>query len=117
MFGIVTEVGNNVKKVEVGQRVIVDSYIGCVVRKREILCPACSDDPHCLCKYTGRLDSLGPGMILGFSKDLPGGWGESLVVHESMALAVPESVSDKAAVLPEPLSVGLHAVLGQPPNQ
>src|SRR5699024_4849887 len=50
-------------------------------------------------------------------KDLPGAWSESLVAHESMLVPVPDSISDKLAAIFEPLSVGLHAVLRQPPEK
>lgn len=117
VVGLVTEVGKYVENFKVGQRIVIDPYIGCEVRGRDALCPACSEGLHCLCRYTGGTDSFGPAMILGFSKDLPGGWSESLVIHESMAIPVPEKISDKVVAMTEPLSVGLHAVLRQPPKK
>lgn len=117
VVGIVTEVGDKVNKVEVGQRITVDPYITCEVRGRKSLCPACQKGLHSLCRYKSGTDSFGPGMILGFCKDLPGGWGESLVIHESMAIPLPDKISDKVAAMSEPLSVGLHAVLRHPPKK
>ncbi|MGY0692725.1 zinc-dependent alcohol dehydrogenase [Virgibacillus sp. FSP13] len=116
VVGIVTDIGNDVKEVEVGQRITVDPYITCEVRGLKNLCPACKKGLHSLCRYKSGSDTFGPGMILGFCKDLPGGWSESLVVHESMAIPVPDTVSNKVAAMSEPLSVGLHAVLRQPPK-
>ncbi|CAM3173966.1 zinc-binding dehydrogenase [Filibacter tadaridae] len=116
VVGVVTEVGRDVQKVKVGQRIALDPYITCEVRGRENLCPACSEGFHSLCRYKGGTENFGPGMILGFCKDLPGGWSESVVVHESMAIPVPDTISDKVAAMFEPLSVGLHAVLRQPPK-
>lgn len=115
IVGVVTEVGDNVKKVAAGERITIDPYIGCEVRGKE-LCPACQQGMHTLCRYKSGSDAFGPGMILGFCKDLPGGWGESLVVHESMAIPLADSISDKVAAMSEPLSVGLHAVLRDPPK-
>ncbi|WP_059105763.1 zinc-dependent alcohol dehydrogenase [Shouchella shacheensis] len=117
LVGVVTEVGGNVKKVEVGQRITVDPYINCEVRERKNLCPACRQGMHCLCRYKAGSDKFGPGMILGFCKDFPGGWGESLVIHESMAIPISDTVSNTVAAMSEPLSVGLHAVLRQPPKR
>ena len=117
VVGVVTEIGTEVKVIEVGQRIAVDPYIACEVRGRTTLCPACKAGLHSLCRYKSGTDAFGPGMILGFCKELPGGWSESLVVHESMVIPVPHAVSDKVAVLFEPLSVGLHAVLRQPPEK
>ncbi|QKY68741.1 zinc-binding dehydrogenase [Lentibacillus sp. CBA3610] len=116
VVGLVTEVGGDVRKVEVGQRITIDPYINCEVRGRKTLCPACRQGMHSLCRYKAGSAKLGPGMILGFCKDLPGGWGESLVIHESMAIPISDTVSDKVAAMSEPLSVGLHAVLRQPPK-
>jgi threonine dehydrogenase-like Zn-dependent dehydrogenase len=56
-------------------------------------------------------------MLIGFCKDLPGAWSESIVVHESMAIPLPDTVSDRLGVMMEPLAVGLHAVLRQPPKK
>lgn len=116
VVGIVTEVGKKVKNIRVGDRISVDPYIGCEVRDHHPLCPACEKGMHSLCRHTGGTEKFGPGMILGFSNELPGAWGESLVLHHSMAIPLPNDISDKIAAIIEPLSVGLHAVLRQPPQ-
>jgi len=116
VVGIVTEVGDHVNHVEIGQRITIDPYITCEVRERKNPCIACKEGFHSLCRYKSGSDMFGPGMILGFCKDFPGGWSESMVVHESMVIPVPDTVSDNVAVMSEPLSVGLHAVLRQPPK-
>src|SRR6185295_9172792 len=59
---------------------------------------------------------LAPGMMLGYHRDLPGAMGDRMVAHPSQLYPVPESVSDEVAVLVEPLSVCLHAVLKNPPR-
>lgn len=115
VVGIVIEVGSSVREVKAGQRIVIDPYIACEVRGQVPLCPACSEGLHSLCRYKGGSDNFGPGMILGFSKDLPGGWSEAMVIHESMAIPIPDTITDKVAAMFEPLSVGLHAVLRQPP--
>lgn len=117
VVGIITETGSNVEKVEVGQRIAVDPYISCEVRGRKELCSACREGLRALCRYKGGDEAFGPGMILGFSKQLPGSWGESLVIHESMAIPIPDSITDKVAAMLEPLSVGMHGVLRQPPTR
>lgn len=117
MIGVVTVIGSAVKTVEVGERIAVDPYIGCEVRGRKTLCPACSEGMHVLCRYKGGDENFGPGMILGFNKDLPGGWAESVVIHESMAIPLKDTISNKVAAMIEPLSVGLHAVLRHPPKK
>jgi threonine dehydrogenase-like Zn-dependent dehydrogenase len=54
---------------------------------------------------------LGRGATVGYHRDLPGGWGERMVAHESQLFPVDEALDDKTAALVEPLSVGMHAVL------
>lgn len=117
VLGIVTEKGDAVKKVDVGERIAIDPYINCEVRGRKKLCPACKEGMHTLCHYKGGDETFGPGMILGFSRDLPGGWAESMVIHDSMAIPLTNTISDKVAAMIEPLSVGLHAVLRHLPKQ
>lgn len=116
ILGVVTEVGSAVQNIKVGQRLAVDPYIGCEVRGRDELCPSCADGLPMLCRFKSGDEKFGPGMILGFSNDLVGGWAESLVLHESMAIPLDDGVSDKVASLIEPLSVGLHAVLRKLPQ-
>src|SRR5699024_10284671 len=111
VVGVVTDVGDKVRNVEVGERITIDPYINCEVRGKKRFCPACRQGMHSLCRYKAGSKELGPGMILGFCKELPGGWSESMVVHESMVIPVPDKISDHVAVISEPLSVGPHAVL------
>lgn len=50
---------------------------------------------------------IGP---VGYSHDHPGGYGELMVLSESLLLPVPDHVPTSTAALTEPLAVGLHAV-------
>lgn len=117
VVGIVTEVGKEVTRVKVGDRIAIDPFISCAVRGVEEPCPACQAGLHCLCRYSGTSVGLAPGMLMGFCRDLPGAWSELFVAHESMAIPVPDQLSHQQAVLIEPLSVGLHAVLRRPPQK
>jgi threonine dehydrogenase-like Zn-dependent dehydrogenase len=52
---------------------------------------------------------------VGYSNDLPGGYGELMVLPEASLLEVPEHLATEHAALTEPMAVGLHAVVrGQP---
>src|SRR5699024_484987 len=114
--GYVTEVGKNVTHIKIGQRVTVDPYIHCGVREMEDPCPACKRGLHSLCRNNGGTNNLGPGMLIGFCKEIPGTGGEYFVAHQSMILPFPHDIPDTAAAVFEPLCVGLHAVLRQPPK-
>jgi threonine dehydrogenase-like Zn-dependent dehydrogenase len=54
---------------------------------------------------------------MGYHRDLPGGWGEAVLAHESQLFLVPDELEDRAAVLIEPLAIGVHAVLQAPPRK
>jgi threonine dehydrogenase-like Zn-dependent dehydrogenase len=110
----VREVGAAVENVSVGDRVVVDPFISCEMRGLEP-CESCQNGQHALCTRTAE-GQLSPGMLIGFCRDLPGGWSTDMVVHRSQVYRVPPEVTDEAAVLVEPLSIGLHAVLRMPPR-
>ena len=125
ILATVLEVGPGVTRVEVGQRVAVDPLVSCAVRGIEqgALCPSCRQGRPATCAQAGEAgpiallgEPLAPGVTIGFHRDLPGGWGEQLVAHESQLHRVPDDLPDKTAVLMEPLSISLHAVLGSPPS-
>jgi threonine dehydrogenase-like Zn-dependent dehydrogenase len=52
----------------------------------------------------------GAGVSVGYSNDVPGGYGERMVLTEAMCLPVPEGLPTDYAALTEPMAVGLHAV-------
>jgi threonine dehydrogenase-like Zn-dependent dehydrogenase len=47
---------------------------------------------------------------IGYSNDVPGGYGELMVLSEMLLLQVPNGLSTRHAALTEPMAVGLHAV-------
>ncbi len=47
---------------------------------------------------------------VGYSNDVPGGYGELMVLSEMLLLPVPEGMPTEHASLTEPMAVGLHAV-------
>ncbi|MBI4497123.1 MAG: alcohol dehydrogenase catalytic domain-containing protein [Chloroflexi bacterium] len=109
----VSEVGAAVPGVQPGDRVVVDPFISCTVRGLDP-CPSCCRGEPSLCTHAAE-GALAPGMLIGYCRDLPGGWSEEMVAHRTQLFRVPPTVPDPLAVLIEPLSVGLHAVLKLPP--
>jgi threonine dehydrogenase-like Zn-dependent dehydrogenase len=112
VVGVVEEAGDSVA-VRPGERVVVDPIISCYVRGLDP-CPACLDGLPALCRHAAD-GSLSPGMLIGYCRDLPGAWSESMLAHASQLHRVPDGLSDEAAVLVEPLACSLHAVLAAPP--
>ena len=47
---------------------------------------------------------------IGFSNEVPGGYGERMVLSSAFVLPVPNGVAPGLAALTEPLAVGVHAV-------
>ncbi|HWP64868.1 MAG TPA: zinc-binding dehydrogenase [Candidatus Limnocylindria bacterium] len=47
---------------------------------------------------------------IGYSNEVPGGYGERMVLPASLALEVPNGLATEHAALTEPMAVGLHAV-------
>jgi len=120
----VAEVGPAVRGVEVGQRVAVDPVISCTMRGfgGDARCISCSNGLPGTCERSGEegtvmIDGreLRPGLTIGYQADLPGGWSERMIVHESQLFPVDDRLSDRAGVLMEPLAVGMHAALRSRP--
>lgn len=108
ILGEVIEVGIGVTRVHPGDRVVVDPFLPCLVRDLPP-CPACQRGEPWLCQNWAE-GAFSPAMLLGFCRDLPGGFAEEIVAHESQLFVVPETLGEEA-VLTEPLSIGMHAVL------
>src|SRR4029453_16577648 len=47
---------------------------------------------------------------VGYSNDVPGGYGELMVLNASLLLEVPNGLSTEHAAMTEPMAAGLHAV-------
>lgn len=97
-----------------GDRVVVEPLLPCAIRGVPP-CRGCSRGEPNRCEAFTR-GHLAPGVMIGFHRDLPGGFGDRLVAHESQLFPVPDGVPDRRAVLTEPLAVGVHAVLKAPPT-
>lgn len=56
-------------------------------------------------------DLLNPEIVaIGFDNDLPGGYGELMVLSAPLLVPVPEGLDPRLAAMTEPMAVGLHAV-------
>lgn len=110
-----TEIPDGVRGIESGARYAVNPLLPCKLRAFEAVCRQCAEGHESGCEHAAE-GCLSPGLMLGFCKDLPGGIGTELVANAAQLHRVPEKVSDKAAVLIEPLAVSTHAVLKHPPR-
>jgi threonine dehydrogenase-like Zn-dependent dehydrogenase len=110
----VVALGPEAEGLEVGQRVVLNPWLSCGPRGIDPPCPACRRGDLNLC-HSFTSGALGPGVHVGVASDAPGGWADLMAAHDSMLIPVPDDVSDDVAVLADPFSVSLHAVLRHPP--
>lgn len=123
VLALVTDVGPAVRRVETGQRVVIDPFVSCTMRGfPPDGCPSCEAGLSCTCERAGDVGDLQvsgepvqPGSIVGYHSTFPGGWGEAMIAHESQCFAVDDALTPGAAVLIEPVSIGMHAVLNVRP--
>lgn len=113
VVGTVVEAGSGVRRVRVGDRVVLQPALGCCVRGIAPLCRHCAEGNPALCRNVAR-GVISPGIQTGFCRDTGGGFSESLVAHESQVYPIPDVISDRSAVLIEPFACALHAVLNVP---
>ncbi|MFX0138407.1 MAG: zinc-binding dehydrogenase [Candidatus Hodarchaeota archaeon] len=114
IVGVITETGENVKNLSIGDRVLIDEVLGCEVRGLE-LCSACNEGDINLC-YNFDKGDISPGFMMGLCKDTGGGWGEYIVAHKSQVFKIPDSISFEEALIAEPLAGSIHGVLKYVPK-
>ena len=106
--------GHEVVGLAGGTRVVLQPVLGCAARGIEPMCPACRSGHVGNCGLLA-FGHIRPGLQTGFCADTGGGWSTSgLVAHESQLFSVPDALSDADAVMIEPLSCAVHAVLAAP---
>jgi threonine dehydrogenase-like Zn-dependent dehydrogenase len=93
-----------------GTRVVIEPVLACAARGIEPPCDACASGRVGNCTRTAH-GHLAPGLQTGYCEDTGGGWGTLLVAHKTQVHAIPDELSDEAAVLIEPFACAIHAVL------
>ncbi|MEW6059523.1 MAG: alcohol dehydrogenase catalytic domain-containing protein, partial [Actinomycetota bacterium] len=106
---VVGELVDDAEDLPAGTRVVLSPVLGCAARGLEP-CPSCAEG------LTGRCDRVTTGHVsaglqIGYCADTGGGWSRMFVAHRSQLHAVPDDLSDRRAVLVEPLSCGVHCAL------
>jgi L-iditol 2-dehydrogenase len=93
LSGIIVEVGADVDRTRIGSRVAIEPQRPCRT------CVQCKNGRHNLC----------PAMEFYATPPIDGAFAEYVTIQSDFAHDIPDSVSDEAAALLEPLSVGLWA--------
>ena len=110
VVSVVTEVGPGVTRFQVGDRVIMDGRFqgaNCLSQEIDPPCRHCREGNYQLCENASA--GLGP-------RGEGGGWGDGYTAHETEVYPVPDDLSDEAAMMVEPLAVGVRAALRRLPR-
>jgi threonine dehydrogenase-like Zn-dependent dehydrogenase len=113
VVGRIERVGSDVDPGRVGQRVVLNPWLSCGPRGLPP-CEWCSRGELAQCRNFTR-GVITPGIHHGNSSQATGGMAPLLPAHQAQCIPIPDEVSDEAAVLADPFSVSLHAVLRHPP--
>lgn len=111
--GTVMEIGPRVTRVAPGDRVVANPLLACRERAVDPPCVHCASGHPSRCEHFTD-GALAPGMLLGTTRGLGGSWGEQYLAHEDQLLHVGEGVSDRLAVLTEPLACVVSPILAHP---
>lgn len=106
VVGEVIEIGEDVQKLAIGDRVVLQYGLHCLSAGVQPPCRSCAAGNYNLCEY-GRLPGPEP---------VGGGWSEEMLLHEEQLYRVAPTITDEQAVLIEPAAVALHAILRYPPG-
>ena len=103
----VVEVGNKVKKIGIGDRVVIADDKNCETFGLE-QCNYCDNGLplQCVNKHKRK-----------YYRNVGAGWSEYFVRHENQLFIIPDNMDDDVAVLMEPATVSLHSVLRAPPSE
>ncbi len=114
----VTKIGENVKNIHVGDRVVYNPLPFCEACGVPP-CPSCQQGHWETCSalagVPGGSRQHVPESLKGIGGFGGGGWSEYLVGFEKQFFPVPENVPDDVAVITEPFSIGIHAAMGHLP--
>ncbi|HYL51516.1 MAG TPA: zinc-binding dehydrogenase [Acidimicrobiia bacterium] len=100
---------------DTGTRIVLNPWLSCAPRGIEPPCPACADGRYPQCRNFTR-GRLPPSLHLGNCAGAGGTHAEAFAAHHSQLVAIPDDVTDDAAVLSDPAGVSLHAILQSPPD-
>ena len=102
------------RRLEGGQRVVLNPWLSCGPRGIDPPCAACQEGRYPWCRNF-RSGDLPVAIHLGNCMAAGGAHAERFAAHPCQLFAIPNTVSDEAAVLANPVSVSLRSVLLAPP--
>ena len=98
------------RRLDTGERVVLNPWLSCVPRGVDPPCGACRDGRYPWCRNF-RSGGLPASIHLGNCAAAAGAPAERFAAHASQLFAIPDGISDEAAVLADPVSVSLRSIL------
>ncbi|MBW2314882.1 MAG: zinc-binding dehydrogenase [Deltaproteobacteria bacterium] len=114
VVAVIDEIGPDVTEREIGDRVVLNPWLSCEPRGLEP-CRSCEVGALAQCRNFAR-GVPAPGIHTGNSATATGGFAPRVPAHQVQWIPIPDEVSDEEAVLADPFSVSLHAILASPPK-
>jgi len=102
------------RRLDTGERVVLNPWLSCVPRGVDPPCEACGDGRYPWCRNF-RSGDLPVSIHLGNCAAAAGAHAERFAAHVSQLFAIPGDVCDEAAVLADPVSVSLRSIVLAPP--
>ena len=102
------------RRLDTRQRVVLNPWLSCLPRGIDKPCAACQEGRYPWCRNF-RSGNLPVSIHLGNCAGAAGAHSERFGAHVSQLFAIPDGVSDEAAVLADPVSVSLRSVVLAPP--
>jgi threonine dehydrogenase-like Zn-dependent dehydrogenase len=102
------------RRADTGERVVLNPWLSCGPRGIEPSCEACKAGRYPWCRNF-RSGTLPVSIHIGNCASAVGAHAERFAAHPSQLFAIPDAISDEAAVLADPVSVSLRSVLLAPP--
>jgi threonine dehydrogenase-like Zn-dependent dehydrogenase len=102
------------RRADTGQRIVLNPWLSCTPRGIDPPCEACRDGRYPWCRNF-RSGDLPASIHLGNCAAAAGAHAERFAAHRSQLFAIPDHISDEAAVLADPVSVSLRSILLAPP--
>jgi len=102
------------RRSDTGERVLLNPWLSCGPRGIDPPCVACAAGRYPWCRNF-RSGSLPVSIHIGNCAAAVGAHAERFAAHPSQLFAIPDGVSDEAAVLADPVSVSLRSILLAPP--
>ncbi len=115
--GTILEVGQGVRDLGEGMRVVADPLLSCVTRGfKNKMCPPCKNNNESRC-LNFRKGDMSPGLLIGTCRDTGGSWSEEFVAHKDNVHILPENVSWETGAIVDSFASAIHPVVRYFPDQ